>query len=102
MNSDDEGREEQFGAALHAFNVSAMNGVLLLAARLRGAGALDEEHVRVFHEQISLPLVQPEIADNPFVAPMQDYIDQRFADLLQYDHLKSKYGRGDSDEDVAP
>lgn len=82
MNGEEQITPE-LGAAMRAFNTSAMNGIILIAARLRGAGLLDDEHVRSFHEQLSLPLTEQSVSDNAFIPPMQDYIDSIFAALLE-------------------
>ena len=74
--------DPHLAAALRAFSTSAINGIVLIAARLRGAGLLDDEHVRSFHEQLSLPLTEQGVSDNAFIPPMQDYIDRTFAALL--------------------
>ncbi|MBB4099782.1 hypothetical protein [Sphingomonas kyeonggiensis] len=79
--ADDDLHQWQLLAALRAFNTSAMNGIILLAARLRGAGLLDDEHLREFHEGLSLPLEHADVADNPFIVPMQEIIDSRLAAL---------------------
>lgn len=83
MTRENEKRDGQFAAALHAFDVSTLNAIICLAARLRGGGALDDDQVRALHEQLSYPLSEPEVADNPFIPPMQDYIDDRLAWLAQ-------------------
>lgn len=82
MNDEDR-IEPQLAVAMRAFNTSAMNGIILIAARMRGAGLLDDEHVRSFHEQLSLPLTEQSVSDNAFIPPMQDYIDRVFAALLE-------------------
>lgn len=70
--------------AMRHFDTSAMNGLLCVVTRLRGAGLLDDLHIRDLHEQISLPFADPVDAGNPYIPSMQDYIDRTFATLLGY------------------
>lgn len=73
---------EQLKAAYEAFDMSAMNGILCLAANLRGRGLLDDGQTKFLFDAMSRPLSGSDVADNPAVHLMQDFLNERFAVIL--------------------
>lgn len=81
--NDEQPIDPQLVAALRAFSTASMNGVIGIASGLRGRGLLSDGEIKSLHEQVSAPLVAPGVADNPVAQAMQDYLDLRFATILQ-------------------
>lgn len=74
--------QEQMHRAQQAFDISAMNGIVSLAAMLSQQGLLSDEQVKLLYEMVSKPLVQPDVSDNPAVQYMHGILDNQFSALL--------------------
>jgi hypothetical protein len=76
--------EQQLRDAQRVFDMSAINGIIAIAAGLRGQGLLDDRQVNFVFDAMSKPLSNPEVASNPAVEMMQNFISNRFAAILTH------------------
>lgn len=81
--------ETQLQEAQKAFDMCALNGILSLAAGLRGRDLLDDDQVKSLFDAVTKPLSDPAVAGNPAVEMMQSHLSECFAAMLTWKSSES-------------
>lgn len=84
MTPDEEGfTAEDLIEAQCPLDISAMNGVMLLATVMRTHGLITDGQLAKMHAEMSNPLGTPDLAENAVVQTAQSHLDRLFAGIAQ-------------------
>lgn len=84
MTPDEEGfTAEDLIEAQCPLDISAMNGIALLATVMRTHGLLTDGQLATLHTEMSNPLGTADLAENAVVQTAQGHLDRLFAAIAQ-------------------
>lgn len=74
---------DELAAAQNAFDVSALNGILMIVSGLRGRGLFTDAQIASLQQTMVEPLVAEAVRANPIVQHKHEYLNGIFEEMLR-------------------